>query len=205
MKKIIIWLVAATLVLSCCVTAFASETGLDDEVKQADIGVYAKYIDNTPWNTIREEEGGWRLVVDPISDSDDAFGWIKDVMSAKADQLAAYHIFLVHTSGETKPADGIPVGLLIPEKLSDPAVFSLTGDSTISSLSSSKGDGEISFTTDGSPFYILGKKSGGSTPSGPANTPQTGDNANPQLWVTLLILSIGGLTASLWGLRKKEE
>ncbi|MGN0549725.1 MAG: hypothetical protein ACI4IM_09030, partial [Acutalibacteraceae bacterium] len=81
-------LLALVLILAMSTTAFAAESNLDCENRQADIGVYARYIDNTQWNTVPVDENGggtttlpdgteitvsgalkpgWQLVIDPIT------------------------------------------------------------------------------------------------------------------------------------------
>ena len=53
------------VVLSASVTAFATESTPDGDNRQTDIGVYARYIDNTQWNTIHVDENGEASVVLP--------------------------------------------------------------------------------------------------------------------------------------------
>ena len=53
------------VVLSASVTAFAAESNPDGDNRQTDIGVYARYIDNTQWNTIHVDEIGEASVVLP--------------------------------------------------------------------------------------------------------------------------------------------
>ena len=53
------------VVLSASVTAFATESNPDGDNRQTDIGVYARYIDNTQWNTIHVDENGEASVVLP--------------------------------------------------------------------------------------------------------------------------------------------
>ena len=44
-------------------------------------------------------------------------------------------------------------------------------------LSADVKNGTITFTTDGSPYYVLGEKDSSSTPSDPGDSPQTGGNS----------------------------
>ena len=107
MKRVLAWLLAVITVLSASVTAFASESGLDDANRQPDIGVYARYIDNTQWNTVPVDENGqgtillpdgtevtvsgalapgWQLVIDPIPEKE-ALDWISGVLGGKSEDL----------------------------------------------------------------------------------------------------------------------
>ena len=65
MKRILAFLLTVVLTLLCSATAFAAESNLDGENRQTDIGVYARYIDNTQWNTIHVGENGEASVVLP--------------------------------------------------------------------------------------------------------------------------------------------
>ena len=65
MKKIMTWLLTMIVILSAFVTAFAAESNPDGENRQIDIGVYARYIDNTQWNTIPVDENDKASVVLP--------------------------------------------------------------------------------------------------------------------------------------------
>ena len=65
MKRTLAFLLTVVLTLFCSVTAFAAESNLDGENRQTDIGVYARYIDNTQWNTIHVDENGEASVVLP--------------------------------------------------------------------------------------------------------------------------------------------
>ncbi len=214
------------LTLFCSVTAFAAESNLDGENRQTDIGVYARYIENKQWNTVPVDENGqgttvlpggteitvsgalkpgWQLVIDPITEKD-ALDWIGGVLDGKAKTLLPLHIYFIDASGNIKAADGVTVTIKQPEKLTDFAAYSLTGEGNVSGLTISVEDGSLTFTTDGSPYYVLGEKVSGETssPSEPSNSPQTGDNSHMALWMVLLAVSVFGLAGtSVYSKRKR--
>ena len=220
MKRTIAFLLTVVLTLFCSVTVFAAEP--DDETKQTShVDVYAKYVNNTEWNLVPVDasgngsttlsdgtqitvsgasEPGWQLVIDPITEKD-ALDWIGGVLDGKAKDLSPLHIYFIDASGNTKAADGVTVTVKLPENPNAPVAFSLTRGGKDSGLSVTIKDGTITFTTDGSPFYVLGEKVSGSTsstgetpstgdtPSDPGNSPQTGDTSRIGLWFAILMVS----------------
>ena len=220
MKKIMTWLLTMIVILSASVTAFAAEP--DDET----IDVYAKYVNHTEWNIVPVDAAGngsttlsdgtqitvggaarsdWQLVIDQITEKD-ALDWIGDVLDGKAKDLSPLHIYFIDASGNIKAADGVTVTIKQPEKLTDFAAYSLTGEGNVSDLTISVEDGSLTFTTDGSPYYVLGEKVSGETssPSEPSNSPQTGDNSHMALWMVLLAVSVFGLAGtSVYSKRKR--
>ena len=80
--------------------------------------------------------------------------------------------------------------------LQNPVVYSLKSDGSMELLSADVKNGTITFTTDGSPYYVLGEKDSGSTPSNPGDSPQTGDNSHMALWIALLAASVFGLAGT---------
>ena len=148
MKRIMAWMLTMIVALSASFTAFAAESNLDGENRQTDIGVYARYNDNTQWNTVPVDDNGrgtttlpdgteitvsgalkpgWQLVIDPITEKD-ALDWIGDILNGKAKDLSPLHIYFIDASGNIKAADGVTVTVKQPEKLTDHAAYSLTGE-----------------------------------------------------------------------------
>ena len=217
MKRIMTWLLTMIVILSASVTAFAAEP--DDET----IDVYAKYVNHTEWNIVPVDASGngsttlsdgtqinvssailsgWQLAIDPITEKE-AVDWIGGVLDGKAKDLSPLHIYFINASGNIKAADGVTVTIKLPKKLTDPAAYSLTGEGNASGLTVSLEDGSLTFTTDGSPYYVLGEKVSGGTPSTDETTsdtgdsPQTGDSSNMWLWVALTLVAVAVLTAAL--------
>lgn len=212
MKRTLAFLLTVVLTLFCSVTAFAVEP--DDET----IDVYAKYVNNTEWNVVPVDAGGngsttlsdgtqitvsgasepsWQLVIDPITEKD-ALDWIGGILNGKAKDLSPMHIYFIDGYGNTKTADSVTVTVKLPEKLTDPVAYSLSSEGTASGMTVSMENGSLTFTTDGSPYYVLGEKVSGETsfPSEPGNSPQTGDNNHMALWIALLAVSVFGLAGT---------
>ena len=178
LKKVITAMSAAVLVLSCGMTAFAAEANLNTDTEQKDIGVYVKYVDNTVWNTVPTDEDGegsatlpdgteieisdadktkGQLVIDPITDKE-ALDWINSVTDGKVKAPQAFHIYYLDNNGNLINADGISVSMKPENTLQNPVVYSLKSDGSMELLSADVKNGMITFTTDGSPYYVLGEK-----------------------------------------------
>lgn len=178
LKKVITAMSAAVLVLSCGMTAFAAEANLNTDTEQKDIGVYVKYVDNTVWNTVPTDEDGegsatlpdgtevgisnadktkGRLVIDPITDKE-ALDWINSVTDGKVKTPQAFHIYYLDNNGNLINANGISVSMKPGNTLQNPVVYSLKSDGSMELLSADVKNGMITFTTDGSPYYVLGEK-----------------------------------------------
>ena len=178
LKKVITAMSAAVLVLSCGMTAFAAEANLNTDTEPKDIGVYVKYVDNTVWNTVPTDEGGegsatlpdgteieisdadktkGQLVIDPITDKE-ALDWINSVTDGKVKAPQAFHIYYLDDTGNMINANGISVSMKPENILQNPVVYSLKTDGSMELLSADVKNGMITFTTDGSPYYVLGEK-----------------------------------------------
>ncbi|MDY5940332.1 MAG: hypothetical protein SPJ23_01620, partial [Eubacteriales bacterium] len=178
LKKVITAMSAAVLVLSCGMTAFAAEANLNTDTEQKDIGVYVKYVDNTVWNTVPTDEDGdgtatlpdgteieisnadktkGQLVIDPITDKE-ALDWINSVTDGKVKAPQAFHIYYFDDTGNLINADGISVSMKPENTLQNPVAYSLKSDGSMELLSANVKNGTITFTTDGSPYYVLGEK-----------------------------------------------
>ena len=178
LKKVITAMSAAVLVLSCGMTAFAAEANLNTDTEPKDIGVYVKYVDNTVWNTVPTDEDGegsatlpdgtevgisnadktkGQLVIDPITDKE-ALDWINSVTDGKVKTPQAFHIYYLDNNGNLINANGISVSMKPGNTLQNPVVYSLKSDGSMELLSADVKNGMITFTTDGSPYYVLGEK-----------------------------------------------
>ena len=132
--------------------------------------------------------------------------WIGGVLDGKAKNLLPLHIYFIDASGNIKTADSVTVTVKLRSKLTDPAAYSLTSEGKTAGLTVTAKDGSLTFTTDGSPYYVLGEKVSGETssPSEPSNSPQTGDNSHMALWMVLLAVSVFGLAGtSVYSKRKR--
>ena len=178
LKKVIAAMSAAMLICSCGMTVFAAEANLNTDTEQKDIGVYVKYVDNTVWNTVPTDEDGegsatlpdgtevgisdadktkGQLVIDPITDKE-ALDWTAGVTDGKVKAPRAFHIYYLDNNGNLINADGISVSMKPGNTLQNPVVYSLKSDGSLELLSADVKNGTITFTTDGSPYYVLGEK-----------------------------------------------
>lgn len=178
LKKVIAAMSAAMLICSCGMTAFAAEANLNTDTEPKDIGVYVKYVDNTVWNTVPTDEDGegsatlpdgteieisnadktkGQLVIDLITEKE-ALDWISSVTDGKVKTPQAFHIYYLDNNGNLINADGISVSMKPGNTLQNPVVYSLKSDGSMELLSADVKNGTITFTTDGSPYYVLGEK-----------------------------------------------
>ena len=163
MRKLISLSLAAVLLLSCTITAFAAE---DDPVE---IGVYAKTeysidgeytapIENgsasvtTPDGTVsvsNAPNNAVTLVVIPMEG--EALTWITGCVVDNA--VAAYDIHFRDADGNRINANGAKVNIAVPG--TELSVSSVTTSGADKTLTSEGAGGEVSFTTDGSHYYAL--------------------------------------------------
>ena len=193
LKKVITVMSAAVLAFSCGMTAFAAKANLNTDGSQKGIGVYVKYVDNTvpidengkgsatlPDGTEIEISNAnktqGQLVIDPITEKE-ALDWISSVTDGKVKAPQPFHIYYLDDNGNLINADGISVTMKPETALTNPVVYSLKPGGSMALLSADVKNGTITFTTDGSPYYVLGEKDSGSTPSDPGDSPQTGGNS----------------------------
>lgn len=196
MRKLISLSLAAVLLLSCTLTAFAAE---DDPVE---IGVYAKTeysIDGeytadmgngaasvtTPDGTVavtNAPANAVTLVVIPMEG--EAFAWIDGCVD---DAAAAYDIHFLDAEGNRINAGGVRVS--ITASGSELAVSSVTTSGTDKALSCEVSGGKVSFTTDGSHYYVITTKNGGSEEPAPGDivtVPVRGDENTVHADVTIV-------------------
>ena len=218
LKKVITAMSAAVLVLSCGMTAFAAEANPNTDNSQKDISVYVKFVDNTEWNTVPTDENGkgaitlpdgtkigishgdttkGQLVIDLITEKE-ALDWIGGATDDKVNDPQAFHINYINNNGNLTNTDGISVTMKLKNTPKNPVVYSLNTDGSMKLLSANVKDGAITFTTDVSPYYILGEKVSGSTPS-------TGDNSMTVLWFALLFVSGCAIIGTTELSKKKKQ
>ena len=163
MRKLISLSLAAVMLLSCTVTAFAAED------YPAEIGVYAKTecsidgeytapIDNssasvtTPDSTIsvtNAPANAVTLVVIPMEG--EALTWIAGCVEDNA--VAAYDIHFRDADGNRINANGAKVSIAVSD--TELSVSSVTASGADKTLTSELAGGKVSFTTDGSHYYVL--------------------------------------------------
>ncbi len=168
MKKITAVL-AAAIAASMSLTAYAASARLDAENPGGDGDVHAIYTENAPWNEVPVDENGSgsaqlpdgtdvsvdgadssrRLIIDPITEQE-ALDWISGVLGEKYENLLAYNIYYLE-DGAAYPADGVRVTISAERDFT----FSLKADGTANGLAADLSSADMTFTTDGSPFYVL--------------------------------------------------
>lgn len=219
MKKIISIIAAALLVLMTCVPAFAAET-VNKVPGNADISVYAKYVDNTDFTTISTDENGngritlpdgteiivngaekatCIIVVEEVTDRE-VLDWAKNQLGDKADGAKIYYVYLLNENGLFQPATGITVTIKPKDSTAD-SVYAL-GDSKTTKLQCKAENGAVTLTTDGSVFYALCRDAQ-AIPGDKA--PQTGGTSNLVLWITLLLITGGVIPGVTIAVKKKKQ
>ena len=177
MKKLTTILIAIMLLLSCSMTAFAAEDHLDESKTQTDIGVYAKteysiegvhsapiadgeavvVTDDGTTVTVEDApEGAMRLVVIPVPETEtEAWEWIESCLRDKADPVHTFNIYFEDEYGNRRAAEGAVITIDGLHCDSIPVVCSLDTDGTVLMLASSSAQSAVTFTTDGSPYYVM--------------------------------------------------
>ena len=164
-----------------CVPAYAAET-IGEVPGNAEISVYAKYVDNTGFSVIPTDDNGGgsitlpdgaeitvsgadkangRIIIEEVKDRD-ALNWIAELLGSKASGAKAYHIYYLENDGVSAPTDGVSIRIKEKSGTAD-AVYAVGGDKT-EKLKSASEKGEITFTTNGRYFYALCNDSGSVAP-----------------------------------------
>ena len=220
MRKTIALFLSLFLLLSQSVTAFAAE-----EEKQADVyakavrttvGVYPSEIDDDTAEVTTEDdititvtdipEGAVRLMVVPVPKTErEAWVWITACMEDTGTPIHTFDIYFEDADGNRINADGAVVTIDCPHCSGTPKVCSLTTGGTVRILNDSAQGASVTFTTDGSTYYVIADKAPADHP-GDSDIPQTGDNSNIVLWSGILVMSLMALFFPVfWKRRKKDE
>lgn len=199
MRKLLTTFCVCLLLLSCTATTFAAES------EDTSVDVKAMYVDSTPWSAVSPDEDGtaavtlpggtsltvsgiqnvgWLLVIEPVTEKE-PLDWLNSLLGGKLNDRTALHIFFLDENGTAHSADGVTVTVQAPPARA--SAYAVASNGTVTDQTGKAGAGSLSFTTNGSPFYVYGSRphSGAYTP----DTPQTGDNTHLALWFTLLTLS----------------
>lgn len=202
MRKLLTTFCVCLLLLSCAVTAFAAES------EDTSVDVKARYVESTPWSAVSPDEDGtaavtlpdgtsltvsgiqnvgWQLVIEPVTEKE-PLDWLDSLLGGKLNDRTALHIFFLDENGTAHSTDGVTVTVQAPP--AGASAYAVASDGTVTDQTGKVGAGSLTFTTNGSPFYVYGSRphSGADTP----DTPQTGDNTHLALWLTML--TVGGAT-----------
>lgn len=106
-------------------------------------------------------EGSLTLMVVPVPETEkEAWEWIESSMKGKADPVHTFDIHFLDQDGKRLDADGAVVTLNCPHCQGIPVVCSLDSDGTVHILSGSmrSRSNAVTFTTNGSTYYIMAEE-----------------------------------------------
>ena len=196
MRRLFALLLAAVLVWSMSISAFAAQ-----EEKENNITV--KYVTTVEGAYVAEVKNGTAsisadgvsvsvtgapsnaktLVVIPMTG--DALSWIDSCVDG--DAKAAYDIHFEDAEGNRIGANGVSVSVAVSG--SELIVSSVNTSGTDKNLSSTTSGSNVSFTTDGSHYYVIYEKDGGDQPGPGSDTvtvPVRGDENTVHADVTIV-------------------
>lgn len=243
MRKIITVLPILLLALSLGITAFAADSAGEGTTP---IDVYARYVREIAGEYTAPAENGEAavtlpdgstitvtgapqeartLVVVPIPESEtEAWEWLVDCLANTGAPVRAYDIYFLDADGNRLNADGAVIAITAPSSDGTLIACSLNTDGISKILASAVNAGKITFTANGSHYYILAEKAGAAQPddpeqpsdpenpstpeqpSNPADSPKTGDSSMIWLWSVIMLLACGGLVGCiLFGRKKKQD
>lgn len=182
MRRLLAALLAVVLVCSMSFPAFAAEENKEQDVTVKYIvtaaGEYRAEIQNgqaTAADVIvtGAPAGAETLVVIPMTG--EALKWIDGCVDGEA--KAAYDIHFLDAKGNRINVSGVSVSISVSG--TDLVVSSVTPSGTDKSLSASVSGSTVSFTADGSHYYVISEKDGGDQPGPGGDTvtvPVRGDD-----------------------------
>lgn len=225
MRKWITIILTVVMIISCSIPALAVEVSDQMEISVNAKAVYniegeysvniendgaAVTVDGNITVTVTDApKGVVRLIVTPIPTSEkEAWSWITGCLKYKGTPIHAFDIYFADESGKRINADGAVVTIDCPHCTEKPMVCSLTTSGEVKELSNNARSVSVTFTTDGSHYYVMTEKVYKPTGDGIHNTdtPQTGDKIQMELWLALLLVSGGLLTVKgVYGKKKKQS
>lgn len=198
MRKIITVLLGLMLALSLGITAFAADSAGEGTTP---IDVYARYVREIAGEYTAPAENGEAavtlpdgstitvtgapqeartLVVVPIPESEkEAWGWLVDCLANTGTPVRAYDIYFLDADGNRLNADGVVIAITAPSSDGTLIACSLNTDGISKVLVSAVNAGRITFTANGSHYYILAEKAGAAQPDDPDDTSTPDDPENP--------------------------
>lgn len=179
MKKPITLILTLLLLLSCSVSVFAmnisdrAEIPVNAKAEYNIEGEYPADIENggatvhpdgdTTVTVTNAPSGAVRLIVTPIPNTEkEAWSWITACLKDKGTPIHAFDIFFADESGNRINANGAVVTIECSHCTAKPMVCSLTTNGTVKELSNNTRSVSVTFTTDGSHYYVMAEKT--STP-----------------------------------------
>ena len=195
MKRLMTMLLAVILVCSMSVPAFAAQ-------EEKEIDVIVKYVTTVEGAYVAKlKNGAVSINADGVSVSvtgapsnaktfvvipmtDEAFRWIDGCVDG--DAKAAYDVHFEDANGNRIGANGASVSVAVSG--SELIVSSVNTSGIGKNLSSTTSGGSVSFTTDGSHYYVIYEKDGGNQPGPGGDTvtvPVRGDENEIHADVTI--------------------
>lgn len=199
MRKLLTTFCVCLLLFSCTVTVCAAELG------ETAADVKAKYVDNTPWNAVSPGEDGtaaitlpddtsltvsgiqntgWQLVIEPVTEKE-PLDWLNSLLGGKLNDRTALHIFFLDENGTVHRADGVIVTVQNPPGRA--SAYAVASNGTVTDQTGKVSADSLSFTTNGSPFYVYGSRPHSDADA--PDAPKTGNNTHLAFWLTLLAAS----------------
>lgn len=127
-------------------------------------------------------DGAVRLVVFQVPESEkEAWEWIRDCLGEDRTPVHGFEIYFEDADGNRIAADGPEITIECTHCDGTPSVCSLAADGTVRDLTDTADGSTVTFTTDGSGYYVLAGESG-------SEEPDTGDDI--LIWQSMLFGSM---------------
>lgn len=206
MKKMIVFLLIAVMVLAAPVSVYAAEVSLNPG-DQKDIDVYAKYTLSLPEKihlsqiiggkaafttasgasvviAFSGNNYGYSAYLIELTEADkDAYSWLSEIIGGG--EFTAYCVVFKDENGNTvNIEDTFTVTVTKPQGYGDVIVYTINAAGNKNTASVSTQDGKLVFALFGSNYFAIADKnnSGGDKPG---DLSQTGDNSNMNFWLLL--------------------
>lgn len=211
MRKVLTSFCICLLLLFCPITAFAATS------ENTSVDVKAQYIDNTQWDAVSPNKDGtaaitlsdgtkltisdikntdWQLVVELVTEKE-PLDWLDTLLNGKLNDRTALHIFFLDENGTVHTADDVTVTIETEKVQSNSSVYSVSSDGSTRNCEGVLDGKRITFTTNGSEFYVYGSRL-----NPLSDSPKTGNTSRLASWFVLLAL-IG--TSIAFGAKKSKQ
>lgn len=146
-------------------------------------------------------EPGVRLVVREITaEEKDVRDWFSGVLNETGTDILPFDIYF-EKDGQRIPLNSkLQITITLPDGYAAPLVCHVTTDGKATVLPSNVKDGKIRFEIEHTSYYAIADKIRNS-----GDSPQTGDNTNLLLYISLMVFSAGILLFMLGRCRNKSE
>lgn len=232
-------LLLLTIMFSLCLPCYAAEISVPEKENIVPIDAYARYISAGEWENIPVVNGNAEITISgytvtvtnapsnaailrviPIPSTEtEAWNWFEECLGSDVTPLSIFDIYFEDAEGNRINADGVRVTITC--NMENANVYSVTTEGWTTNLNGCISNGQISFTANGSHYYVLSEERSMSEPSesecptatdaptqidedGEHGSPATSDNRNFGVWIIILILSATGLLCPELSGRKKR-